>query len=137
MRAKLLSLVISPKCCYKSLFIAHDRMLYETDRKVVCWRQLLRALNHHIMSQTPQTLSTAEALGSIKYVRPIAPATPPCCSLLQSAICSPHSTLRELASYPVSQSTAPARDYVALLKQLGPMSPSRCSNVLSGWTRPV
>jgi|Transcript_83416 hypothetical protein len=36
---------------------------------------------------------------------------------------SPHSPLRELVSNPLSQSMAPIRDYVALLKQLGACAP--------------
>ena len=42
-------------------------------------------------------------------------------------------TLHNLAAYPVSQSLAPIRDYVALLKQLGAHVPTAATCRPPGW----
>ena len=112
-RAQLFSLVLFPKWCYRSLFIPHDRMFYEIDQKARIFVTAAKGIEprHHVTHITYPPNLGGSGLHQIyctdgsRYI-----------SLLQCALHSPHSPLRELASFPVSlpQSMAPIKDYVAL-----------------------
>ena len=119
-RAQLLSLVLFPKWCYRSLFIPHDRMFYDIDQKARNFVTAAKGIEprHNVTHITDPVNEGGLGLHQIYWTY-----RSHYISLLQCALRSPHSPLRELAAFPVSQSMAPIRDYVALLKQLGASTP--------------